>query len=134
MVANEKPLNIIPFDKIRYVKDIENYYICFYCQDKEFNSVINNPQKYLSIFKRCKGLIGFDYSIHTDFPITLQKFLMFSNLSLTYYYGFNNIKVIPNIRYGLDETADEFLKAIPKNQLISIGTYGFCKTNEEKKR
>ena len=57
---------------------------------------------------------------------------MNDNLSLTYYYGSNNIPIIPNVRFGVDELAEDFLLAIPKHSLIAIGVYGFYKHKFEK--
>lgn len=77
-------------------------------------------------------MIGFDFSVHSDMPIVKQKSQMNDNLSLSFYYGKQGVKVIPNIRYGVDELADEFLLAIPQNTLIAIGTHGFIKETYQK--
>lgn len=65
-------------------------------------------------------------------PIIQQKFQIYLNLALTFFFAFKGVKVIPNIRYGIDSTFNSFSKAIPKNSLIAIGTYGSIKTKEEK--
>ena len=57
---------------------------------------------------------------------------MNDNISLTFYYDKEGNNVIPNIRYGIDELADEFLSAIPKHSLVAIGTHGFIKEIPEK--
>jgi hypothetical protein len=131
MIPREIPENIIPFDKIANCKNLKDFYICFFCQDKQFNCVKNSPKKYLPLFKKSKGLIGLDYSVHTDMPIIVQKYQMYTNLSLMFYYGLHNIKIIPNIRWGLDETSNEFIDAIPRETLVAIGTHGFIKTHEQ---
>ena len=86
----------------------------------------------INFFKRCAGLIGFDFSVHSDMPIVKQKSQMNDNLSLTYFYGKEGIKIIPNIRYGDDDLSDEFLSAIPKHTLIAVGTHGFIKEIPQK--
>lgn len=131
MIAKDFPNKIIPFNKIYKVKNIEDYYICFYCRDVDFNKIKKNPRRYVSLLQKSKGIIGFDYSIYTDMPKIVQKKQMFDNLALTYFFGKQGIKVIPNLRYGIEEISKNFLEAIPKNKLVAIGTYGFIKTINE---
>lgn len=133
MIAKTIPVDIMPFSKaINYRGDLSNTFICTYSPDKTFERVRRNPQKYLSFFKRTAGLIGFDFSIHSDMPLIKQKSQIYDNLALTYYYGNHNIPVIPNVRSGIDELTPEFLECIPKNSTIAIGTHGFMKETREK--
>lgn len=128
-------IKIIPFSRWKEVgKRINEYYICFFCEDDDFTAVLNNPKQYIRLFRRAKGIIGFDYSIYYDMPVIKQKSQMNDNLSLTFYYGMRNIKIIPNIRYGIESTRDDFLSAIPCNSIIAIGSYGCVHSLEEKER
>lgn len=132
-ISKEAPIDIMPFDKaLNYHGDLSNTFVCFFAPDSTFERVRKNPKKYLSFFKRTAGIIGFDYSIHTDMPLIKQKSQINDNLSLTYYYGSQGIPVIPNIRCGIDELLPEFLSAIPKNSIVAIGTHGFIKEQQEK--
>lgn len=133
MISRFIPLNIMPFQKaITYKGDLSKTFICFYSPDKTFERIRQNPKRYVNFFKKTAGIIGFDFSIHSDMPIIKQKMQMNDNLSLTYFYGKHCIPVIPNIRCGIDELIPEFLNAIPKNSIIAIGTHGFMKTKAEK--
>lgn len=133
MIPNFPPKMIMPFDKaLNYRGDLSDIYICTYARDCTFERVRRSPKKYLNFFKKCAGIIGFDYSVHSDMPIVKQKSQMNDNLSLSFYYAKQGIKLIPNIRYGIDELADEFLSAIPMNSLIAIGTHGFIKEIPQK--
>lgn len=133
MIATEIPVKIMPFNKaLNYRGDLSDTFICFYSPDATFERVRRNPKKYLSFFKRTAGIIGFDFSIHTDMPIIKQKTQINDNLSLTYFFANNGIPVIPNIRCGVDELLPEFLQAIPKGKMIAVGTHGFIKESQEK--
>ena len=133
MIPTIPPKQILTFNEaIAYKGDLSETYVCFYAQDPTFERVRRNPKKYVDFFKKCAGIIGFDFSIHTDMPIIKQKSQMNDNLSLTYYYGKQGIRVIPNIRCGFDDLLPEFLSSIPKNSLIAIGTYGFIKETYKK--
>ena len=57
-------------------------------------------------------------------PLVVQKSQIYDNLAITYYYGKNGLKIIPNVRIGVADTLSS-LEAYPKNTLISIGTNGF---------
>ena len=133
MISEIPPKKIMPFDKaLNYQGDLSDVYVCTYARDCSFERVRRSPNKYLNFFRRCGGLIGFDFSVHSDMPIVKQKSQMNDNLCLTYFYGKNGNKVIPNVRYGKDELSDDFLSAIPKHTLIAIGTHGFIKEIPQK--
>lgn len=133
MISDCIPSNIMPFQKaITYHGDLSNTFICTFSPDKTFERVRRNPKRYVPFFRRTAGLIGFDYSIHTDMPIIKQKAQINDNLSLTYFFGNNGIPVIPNLRCGVDELLPEFFDAIPKGKMVAIGTHGFCKETQEK--
>ena len=128
MVPKNPPGTIMPFNKAtHYQGDLSNVFVCFYSPDPSFERVRRNPRRYLPFFKRCAGIIGFDFSVHSDMPLVKQKSQMNDNLSLTHYYGRNGCPAIPNARWGIDETADEFIAALPKHARIAIGTHGFSK-------
>lgn len=133
MIATNPPKKIMPFSKaINFRGDLSETYICTYEADSSFERIRKHPKNYISFLNRTAGVIGFDYSIHTDMPLIKQKSQINDNLSLTYFYGNNGIPVIPNIRCGVDELVPEFLSAIPKHCLIAIGAHGFCKYKFEK--
>lgn len=132
-IPTEIPKKIMPFHKaITYQGDLSDTYICTYAPDKTFERIRQHPRRYIHFFKRTAGLIGFDFSVHTDMTSIKQKAQMNDNLSLTYFYGSQGNWVIPNIRCGVDELLPEFLSAIPRNSLISVGTHGFIKYKYEK--
>ncbi len=133
MVSKKIPEKIMPFSKaIHYQGNLSDTFICTYEADDMFERVRRNPRKYISFFKRTAGLIGFDFSIHTDMPLIKQKSQMNDNLSLTYFYGNHEIPIIPNVRCGVDELLPEFMEALPKHSLTAIGVHGFYKYKFEK--
>lgn len=64
--------------------------------------------------------------------VVKQKSQINDNLSLTFYFANQGNKCIPNLRCGIKELYDEFFEAIPKNEIVAIGTNGFNKTNYQK--
>lgn len=133
MISDKLPIDIMPFNKaITYKGDLSNTFICFYEPDETFERIRRNPKKYLNFFKRTAGIIGFDFSIHSDMPIIKQKAQINDNLSLTYFLGNNGVPVIPNLRCGIDELIFEYLESHPKHTVVAVGTHGFIKETQEK--
>ena len=131
-IAKTVPHKLMPFSKaISFRGDLSDTFIVFYSPDETFERVRRHPQRYVSFFQRTAGVIGPDFSIHSDMPIIKQKSQINDNLSLTYYYGSCGIPVIPNLRCGIDELLPEFLTAIPRNSLVAIGTHGFVHKQRE---
>lgn len=132
MIAKSVPERILPFEKaITSREDLSKTTICFYSKDKTFERVRRNPAKYVDFFRKTAGIIGFDFSIHTDMQVVKQKSQINDNLSLTYYYGNKGVPVIPNLRCGINELLPEFFEAIPKNNIVAVGTHGFVKYYEQ---
>ena len=135
MISTEKPKDIITFKESLKIHDAEKckeYYVCTYEPDEDFERIRRNPKRYVKYFKKFAGLIGFDFSVHSDQPIVKQKSQMNDNLSLLYFFGSEGVNLIPNIRPGIDELAQEYFKAFPKNTLVAIGTHGFIKKKKKK--
>ena len=134
MISNQLPVDIVTFkESLKIPVDMrKNYYVCTYSPDKTFMRILTNPKRYVDYFKQFAGIIGFDFSIHSDMPPIIQKQQMNNNLSLTYFYGNNGVMVIPNIRTGSNYLSREFYEAIPEGTLIAIGTHGFIKNNTQR--
>ena len=120
-VSSVIPQKVMPFSKaITYRGNLYDTFIVFYSPDETFERVRRSPKRYTSFFKRTAGIIGLDYSIHSDMPIIKQKAQIYDNLALTYYYGSCGIPIIPNLRCGIDELLPEFLSAIPRTILLLL--------------
>ncbi len=131
-VSSVVPKKIMPFSKaIAFQGDLHDTFIAFYSPDETFERVRRNPKRYLKFLQKTAGIIGFDFSIHSDMQIVKQKAQINDNLSLTYYFGSHGIPVIPNLRCGIDELLPEFLAAIPRQSLVAIGTHGFIQETQE---
>ncbi len=132
MVANEPPNEIIQWDRRYDVKTPSKTAISFYCCDPGFQPILANPKVYIDKMKKYQCVIGMDASPFDNMPIVVQKSQIFLNIAITYYFGKNDIKIIPNIRLGDDRTLSS-LEAYPKHTLIALGTNGFVKNKTNRK-
>ncbi len=129
MVSNEIPENIVQWDCRDKIKGKANTAISFYCNDQYFQPILSNPKNYLEKLSSYAMVIGMDASPYDNMPLIVQLSQIYINLAITYYFGRNGLKIVPNIRLGIDETACS-LKAYPRQTLISIGTNGFVNNKE----
>lgn len=126
MVATEPPKEIIQWDRRQDVVDPLNTAICFYCNDAGFTPILGNPKAYVEKLKKYGLVVGIDASPYDNMPIVVQKSQIYLNLAITYYFGTQGIKIVPNVRLGDNRTFSS-LEAYPKHTLIAIGTHGFTK-------
>ncbi len=57
---------------------------------------------------------------------------MNDNLSLSFYFGNNGVKLYPSARCGSSNLEDEYLSAFPKHSIISLGVHGFIQKKHQK--
>lgn len=132
MVSTKPPSNIVQWDRRRDIKEDNNTTISFYCNDIGFQPILNNPKNYVEKLKKYEMVVGIDASPYDNMPIWVQKSQIGLNLAITYYFGKQGIKVIPNIRIGDDLTVTS-LESYPMHTLICIGTNGFVKKLDNRK-
>lgn len=124
MVPDEPPKELFQWDRRQDVKVPEESGMSFYCNDSGFIPILNNPQGYVEKLRKYQCIVGIDPSPYDNMPLVVQKSQIFNNLAITYYYGMQGLKVIPNVRLGNDKTIGA-LSAFPRETLIAIGTNGF---------
>lgn len=124
MVATEPPKEIIQWDRRQDTVDLKTTAMCFYCNDYGFTPILGNPKRYVEHMKQYCCAVGIDASPYDNMPLVVQKSQIYLNLAITYYFGSQGIKIIPNVRLGDNRTLSS-LEAYPKHTLIAIGTHGF---------
>ncbi len=134
----EIPNEIIPFSQ-RKKSTTKNEFIHFYEHDIHFNDFINNPDNYIEELSAFSGVISPDCSLYRDMPFCLQITNIYLNHALGIYMQSKGINVIPNVRWGDERTYTSLLTdtplafiGIPKNSIVSIGTYGCIQGIENK--
>ena len=123
------PEKVIPFSKILSSHDYDAW-IHFYEHDYVFEKLWNNPQKYLPIIRKFKGVISPDFSLYYDMPLVLQKWNTYRGKALAFWLQTNGVEVIPNVRWGDERTFGLSTLGVEKNKTIAVGTHGCIKTVE----
>jgi len=132
------PSGLIPYSQINKTKD-HSEFIHFYEHDIKFRDIITSTGKYYSKIKEFAGVISPDCSLYRDMPLVLQFANTYMNRAVGYYLQHNGIYTIPNVRWGDERSfTNEYcgekvaFLGIPKNSIVSIGTYGCIKSREDR--
>lgn len=124
------PKSLIPFESIS--QSTLDKWIHFYVDDYKFERVWNNPERYINVFKKHPGIIGFDFSSYLDMPAAQQIWNIYRNRALSHYFQENNIDVIPNIQWGDKNTYEYCFDGIPIGGTVAISTNGAINNNLER--
>ena len=133
------PNSMIPFSKRKYTNKFSEA-LMFYEYDFHFQKFIDNVEELKSDIMNFPIIITPDCSVYRDMPLVLQMTNTYLNRQIGYYLQKQGCYVIPNVRRG-DERS--YIRIIPneipfaflgieKNSIVSIGTYGCCKTIDDK--
>lgn len=125
------PQKLIPFSKAIGGTDFD-YWVHFYEDDANFERIWNNPQKYLPILKKYKGIITPDFSIYRDMPLVMQEWNTYRNRAIGCWLQGNSIPTITNVRWGDERTFDFCCAGAPKNSIIAVGSHGCIKLLQER--
>lgn len=113
----------IPFDKANNASD-KNQWVHFYIDDYRFERLWNRPNRYLNMLKSFNGVIGTDFSVYTQMPLSMQIWNTYRNRILSFWMQNNGIDVIPNVVWGLENTYEFCFDGIPKGSTVAISKNG----------
>ena len=130
--SSQIPNKIIPFSKARNTSDYDCW-VAFYEYDSVFECLWNNPQKYITLLKKFRGIITPDYSLYCDMPLVMQLWNIYRVKAIGFWLQSKGIEVIPNVRWGDERTLETACLGIEKGKTIAVGTHGCIKSIYNKK-
>lgn len=133
------PKVAVPFSRRSAITNPAEEMLVFYEQDPHFREFVSVPQNYISQLRNIQLISTPDCSLYRDMPLWEQIANIGVSRSVGYYLQEQGKNIIPNARWGDKRTygkqlfgfAPAFL-GIPKNSIVSIGTYGCCQSREDK--
>lgn len=132
-----EPKGLVPFSKRNLNKD---RFIHFYEHDFHYQEFTNHPEKFCGELSEHPGIISPDNSIFADAPLCAQITNLFLSRRNASFLQHSGIYLIPNVRWGDERTFTtvKFSEAIsfagiPHGSIVSVGTYGCCQTQDEKR-
>lgn len=127
----EVPIDIVPFEKINKETN-KRKYVHFYMHDKGFRQILTNTKLYVTKLKMFDGVITPDPTIKTYRSKCIQETNTYLNRAVGVYLQKQGIPVIPNIRWGDENSFSFCFLGVPKNSILSVSTHGCIRSNEEK--
>lgn len=132
------PDKIIPINKLKQSQD-HSELVVPYVYDSNFGDILRNPRQYTKILSAYPAITSLDNSVYVDSPLAVQIANVYRSRAIGHYFQEQGLTVIPNVRWGDERSytscvlpeAFAFL-GLPKHSILCIGTYGACKTKEEK--
>ncbi len=132
------PERLIPYTKRNQSKDFSEF-LMFYEHDIRFSAILQNPEMFVNDFARFRGIVSPDCSLYRDMPLQAQMANTYRNRALGCFFQKHGIYVIPNVRWGdersytTNELPEKFaFLGIPRQSIVSIGTYGCIQGAENK--
>lgn len=133
------PTVAVPFSKRKAITNPAEEMLVFYEQDPEFRKFVSIPQNFDDDLENIQIISTPDCSLYRDMPLWEQLANIGVSRSVGHYLQQQGKYVIPNARWGDERTYTKLLfdaapafSGIPKNSIVSIGTYGCSKSKEDK--
>ena len=116
-------LLLIGFDKIN--TDQSNYecMVHFFLYDYKFENIWKKPDVYVKKLKKYKAILSPDFSMYIEMNKTLQLYNTFRNRWCGAYLASKDIKVIPTVNWGDENTFEFCFDGIPKGSIVAVSTY-----------
>lgn len=119
------PFNAIKADNGKHSARI----IHFFLYDYNFEKIWIDPDKYVDLLSKYKGVLTPDFSMYLEMPYALQIYNTFRNRWCGAYLADKGIRVIPTVSWS-DEKSFEFcFKGIEKGSIVAVSTYMFHEHN-----
>lgn len=125
------PNKLISFSKALSNKDYDQW-VHFFEDDCCFERIWRNPNRYLPILQRYKGVILPDFSVYRDMPFVMQLWNIYRSRAIGVWLQSKGIKIIVNVRYGDRRTYHCCCDGISKHCVIAIGTHGTIKNKYDR--
>lgn len=113
----------VPFHLAATCKDW-NRWVHFHIQDFKFERIWNEPDKYIPMLQRYRGIVSPDFSMYTDMPAPLQQYNHYRNNWVARYCQTNGIKVIPSISFSDENSYAYCFDGLPENAVLWINAVG----------
>ncbi len=133
------PTVAVPFSKSKAITIPSEEMLVFYEHDFKFREFVSVPQNYIDELKHIQIISTPDCSLYRDMPLWEQIANIGVSRSVGYYLQKQGKYVIPNVRWGDKRTYTKAqfdtipaFSGIPKNSIVTIGTYGCSKSREDK--
>ena len=118
------PERIISFNNALSSETETNSYVHFFIDDYQFDRVWRNPERYLPVLARYRGIIAPDFSLFIDMPMAVQRWNVYRNRVLSAYYAKAGIDVIPSVGWSDERSYAFCFEGLPKYSTVAVSSNG----------
>jgi len=119
------PFNAIKADNGKHSARI----IHFFLYDYNFEKIWIDPDKYVDLLSKYKGVLTPDFSMYLEMPYALQIYNTFRNRWCGAYLADKGIKVIPTVSWSDEKSFGFCFKGIEKGSIVAVSIYMFHEHN-----
>ncbi len=105
-----------------------NAFIHCYIDDIKFDGeregIWNNHKRFFDIASHYDGILGIDFSTNADFPEPLKRYQFHRMRVMEHASAMRGFAIIPNARWGTEETWNYCFDALPEKEMLAIGVVG----------
>lgn len=128
----EIPKHFVGFSNINGIVDLGTICCHFYEADYRFVRVLDLPDKYIPMLKKCMYVVAPDFSQR----IGWAKFACFANScwnkAIGAYWQMSGVRVLPNLTWTVKSSYDYSLAGIPQGGMVAINSTGCQKSDHSK--
>lgn len=116
--------NFLRFCDWRGTENYGDYIAHFYYDDFKFINAWRDPDCYVERLRKFKAVIAPDFSLYTDFPVTLQILSCYRRQWVGAYWQSLGIDVIPDVIWGEEDSYQFCFDGIPKRGVVAVSSVG----------
>ena len=105
----------------------QKFFLHYYIDYNQFESVWRYPEKYLELIKQFKGVVSPDFSLFRDMPKAMQIWNNYRSKALAAFWQANGIDVIPNVSWADDSSFEWCFDGLPKHSTVAVSSVGCMK-------
>lgn len=118
------PAELVSFNRARYDKAPAGKGVHFFIDDANFNCLWSSPGRYLGLLRGFGCVIGPDFSLYADMPLSQVLHNSFRNKLLTTCFQAHGIRVVPNVSWGAERTFAFCFDGLPQGSVVAVNSTG----------
>ena len=109
-----------------------NCAVHFFLDDYRFETVWNQPERYVNELRQYAAVLSPDFSMYIDMPHALQLYNHYRRQWLAAYWQRHGVNVIPTISWSDPKSFDFCFVGIPRGGIVAVSSVGCMKNTEAK--
>lgn len=106
----------------------------FFEDDYKFERCWTSPDRYGQMLSKFAYVLGPDYSVYADFPMSMRIYNHYRNRWLVRYWQLcYNMIIVPTVMWGYEDSWSWCFDGYPKNSIVAVSNVGITRSQADKK-